>query len=129
MLLCHLTATPTTLHDVICKCSIYTIQNEKMSIFRKWSRLKRPFCPVFKWSGPFKNRLHRDHSKTDLQNVQFSTDSGFRMVGFQIPTVLVYLLFSDSQFGADSLRWSNPSFSREGKATNHTHMLTTLVKR
>ena len=25
---------------------------------------------------------------TDLQNVRFSNDSGFRMVGFRIPTVL-----------------------------------------
>ena len=40
-------------------------------------------CPVFKQS--------RHHLKTDLQNVRFSNDSGFRMVGFRIPTVLHYV--------------------------------------
>ena len=54
-------------------------------MFEKWSRLIYHLktglkCPVFEWS--------RDHLKTDLQNVRFSNDSGFRMVGFRIPTVL-----------------------------------------
>ena len=38
----------------------------------------RTKCPVFEWS-----------SKTDLQNVRFSNDSGFRMSGVWIPTVPV----------------------------------------
>ena len=33
-----------------------------------------------------------DHSKVDLQKVRFSNDSGFRMVGFQIPTVFRFPL-------------------------------------
>ena len=39
-------------------------------LLKKW----QPFCHFF-------------HSKSDLQNVQFSNGSGFRMVGFWIPTV------------------------------------------
>ena len=31
-----------------------------------------------------------NHSKTDLQNVRFSNVSGFRRVGFQIPTVFTF---------------------------------------
>ena len=41
-------------------------------------------CPVFKWSY---------HLKTELQKVQFSNISGFRRVGFQIPTVPNFLKF------------------------------------
>ena len=39
----------------------------------------RTKSPVFEWS--------HDNSKTDLQNVRISNESGFRMVGFRIPTV------------------------------------------
>ena len=48
---------------------------------------------VFEWSGPFLIRLQRGHLKYDLQKVRIS--NGFRMVGYQIPTVCVFFpLFS-----------------------------------
>ena len=52
----------------------------------------RPFCQL-----PFENRTKMSgfrlvfvicHSESDPQNVRFSNDSGFRMVGFLIPTVV-----------------------------------------
>ena len=53
--------------------------------------------PDEKMSGfrmPFENRMKMsdflkvDHSKSDLNNVRFSNDSSFWMVGFRIPTVM-----------------------------------------
>ena len=35
------------------------------------------------------------------------------VLGILTSKQVVYMLFLDSQFGAASLRWSNPSFSRE----------------
>ena len=80
----------------------------------KRSRLKRPFWMfgfwmvkswVFKWL---------DHSKTDLQNVQFSNGFGIRMFGIRAPTVIGQLVFvsllknlnlgSDQRSPATSLR-------------------------
>ena len=35
--------------------------------------------------------IQTDHSKTGHKIVRFSNDSGFRRVGFRIPTVVLYL--------------------------------------
>ena len=52
----------------------------------------RTNCPVFEW-------YH--HLKTELQKVRFSNVSGFRRVGFQIPTVFEwFLLFKRMEFGS-----------------------------
>ena len=73
------------------------IQKNFFSLNIKWSRLidhsKTGLkCPVFEWFESF---------ETDLQNVRISNESGFRMVGFRIPTVLHYAcIFYD---GVDSI--------------------------
>ena len=52
---------------------------------------KNIFSLYIKWSSLI------NHSKTDLQNVRFSNESGFRMVGFRIPTVFISQIVVNSQ--------------------------------